>query len=105
MKYKRSPRYSDEFKRDAVQTSLTSPQTQTMLAAKLCIHPNTLSRWRKELTMDNTPSDKKIANVGPEKSVQELESEIKKLKKQLKRSQLEAEILKKADEYFTKHGK
>lgn len=76
-----------------------------MLAAKLCIHPNTLSRWRKELTMDNTPSDQKIANVGPEKSVQELESEIKKLKKQLKRSQLEAEILKKADEYFTKHGK
>ena len=48
MKYKRSPRYSDEFKREAVQTSLSSPQTQTALAAKLCIHPNTLSRWRKE---------------------------------------------------------
>ncbi|MGP5311133.1 transposase [Vreelandella alkaliphila] len=105
MKYKRSPRYSDEFKREAVQTSLSSPQTQTALAAKLCIHPNTLSRWRKELTMDHTSSDKKIANDGPEKSVQELENEIKRLKKQLRRSQLETEILKKADEYFIKHGK
>lgn len=55
--------------------------------------------------MDHTSSDKKIANVGPEKSVQELENEIKKLKKQLKRSQMETEILKKADEYFIKHGK
>jgi len=105
MKYKCSPRYSDAFKRDAVQASLSSPQTQTTLAAKLCIHPNTLSRWRKEWTMDHTSSDKKIANIGPEKSVQELEKEIKKLKKQLKRSQMETEILKKADEYFIKHGK
>ena len=44
--------------------------------------------------MDHTSSDK-IANDGPEKSVQELENEIKRLKKQLRRSQLETEILKK----------
>ena len=29
--------------------------------------------------MDHTSSDKKIANDGPEKSVQELENEIKRL--------------------------
>jgi transposase len=48
MKFKCSPRYTAAFIREAVQVSLSSPQTQVSLAAKLGIHPNTLSRWRKE---------------------------------------------------------
>jgi transposase len=55
--------------------------------------------------METQPSNKKLLNTGPDKSVQELEREVKRLKKQLKRAQLENDILKKADEYFVKHGK
>ncbi|MDP3536262.1 MAG: transposase [Halomonas sp.] len=105
MRYKPSPRYSDEFRHAAIQVSLTSPQTQAQLAAKLAIHPNTLSRWRKEWMMNKGLSDKSTLNAEPEKSVQELERDVKRLKKQLKRAELENSILKKADEYFVKHGK
>ena len=105
MKFKSIPRYSDEFRRQVIQVSLTSPQTQAQLAAKLNIHPNTLSRWRREWMMGKNSSDKLIRDTQPEKSVQELEREVKRLKKQLKRAELENDILKKADEYFVKHGK
>lgn len=55
--------------------------------------------------MGKNSSDKLIRDTQPEKSVQELEREVKRLKKQLKRAELENDILKKADEYFVKHGK
>ena len=105
MKFKNSPRYTEAFIREAVQASLSSPQTQASLAARLGVHPNTLSRWRKEWVMDNSSRGKALFDPGPEKSVQDLEREVKRLKKQLKRAQLENDILKKADEYFIRHGK
>jgi transposase len=105
MKFKNSPRYTEAFIREAVQASLSSPQTQASLAARLGVHPNTLSRWRKEWVMDNSSRGKALSDPGPEKSVQDLEREVKRLKKQLKRAQLENDILKKADEYFIRHGK
>ena len=55
--------------------------------------------------MDNSSRGKALSDPGPEKSVQDLEREVKRLKKQLKRAQLENDILKKADEYFIRHGK
>ncbi|MFG6668557.1 transposase [Halomonas sp. HNIBRBA4712] len=105
MKFKHSPRYTEAFIREAVQASLSSPQTQVSLAARFGVHPNTLSRWRKEWVMENNARGQALPNTGPEKSVQELEREVKRLKKQLKRAQLENDILKKADEYFIRHGK
>lgn len=105
MKFKNSPRYTEAFIREAVQASLSSPQTQASLAARLGVHPNTLSRWRKEWVMDNSSRGKALSDPGPEKRVQDLEREVKRLKKQLKRAQLENDILKKADEYFIRHGK
>jgi transposase len=105
MKFKNSPRYTEAFIREAVQASLSSPQTQVSLAARLGVHPNTLSRWRKEWVMDNSSRGKALSDPGPEKSIQDLEREVKRLKKQLKRAQLENDILKKADEYFIRHGK
>ncbi len=95
MKFKNSPRYTEAFIREAVQASLSSPQTQASLAARLGVHPNTLSRWRKEWVMDNSSRGKALSDPGPEKSVQDLEREVKRMKKQLKRAQLENDILKK----------
>ena len=105
MKYKAKRYFSDDFKREAVQASLSTTQTQSALAGKLGIHPKLLSRWRREWIVTKKPSAKSVQNTGPDKSLKDLEGEISRLKKQLKRAELENEILKKADEYFAKHGK
>lgn len=105
MKYKAKRQYSDDFKREAVKASLATQQTQAALAANLGIHPKLLCRWRRELIVAKKSYPKAVPNSGPDKSVKDLEREVARLKKQLKRAELENEILKKADEYFTKHGK
>ncbi|AEY00501.1 transposase IS3/IS911 [Oceanimonas sp. GK1] len=105
MKYKPHRHFSDAFKREAVEASLSTTETQAQLAGRLGIHPNQLSRWRREWIMTKKSSDKAVENIGPEKSLQELEREVARLKKQLERKELENEILKKAQEYFAKHGK
>lgn len=105
MKYKAKRYFSDDFKREAVQASLSTPQTQAVLAGTLGIPPQMLSRWRREWIVTKKPPAKVVQNAGPDKSFKELERENARLKKQLKRAELENEILKKADEYFAKHGK
>lgn len=105
MKYRPKRHFSDDFKREAVQASLSTTQTHASLAGKLGIPPQMLSRWRREWIVTKKPSAKAIPNVGPDKSLKDLEREVSRLKKQLKRAELENEILKKADEYFAKHGK
>lgn len=105
MKYKPRRRFSDTFKREAVEASLSTTETQAHVAGRLGIRPNQLSRWRREWIMAKKTSDKTVENTGPEKSLQELEREVARLKKQLERKELENEILKKAQEYFAKHGK
>lgn len=105
MKYKHRRRFSDGFKREAVQASLSTTQTQSELAGKLGIHPQVLSRWRREWIVTKKPSVKAVQNAGPEKSLQDLEKEVARLRKQLNRAEQENDILKKADEYFAKHGK
>ena len=105
MNYKQRRHYSDEFKCEAVQASLASPQTLRVTAGKLGIHPSLLSRWRREWIVAKKSSPKAVRNTGPEKSVQDLEREVARLQKQLDRAKLENDILKKADEYFAKHLK
>lgn len=105
MKYKPRRCFSDDFKREAVVVSVSSRQTLVELGGMLGIAPNLLSRWRREWIVTKSSSDKAVRNSGPEKSVQDLEREVKRLKKQLQRVELENAILKKADEYFAKHGK
>lgn len=100
MKYMRRGCYSEEFKRQAVQRSIDSPQTVREVADTFGISAKMLTRWRQELTMGKKP--KPVQNEGPEKSLKELERENRELKKRLERSELENEILKKAKEYFDK---
>ncbi|AFT68774.1 Transposase IS3/IS911 [Alloalcanivorax dieselolei B5] len=52
--------------------------------------------------MGKSSSKKPVRNAGPTKSLEELERENARLKKQLKRAEMERDILKKADEYFAK---
>lgn len=102
MQYRSKRRFSNAFKREAVEASLSSPQTQAQIAAKLGVHPTLLSRWRQEWIVGKSSAKKPVRNAGPTKSLEELERENARLKKQLKRAEMERDILKKADEYFAK---
>ena len=102
MKVRRLRKFSEGFKRAAVEESLRSEQSLRVVAARLGVHPNLLSRWRCTLTKrdDNDPAP--VPNQGPDKSAAELARENRQLKKKLERSRLENEILKKANEHFAK---
>ncbi|ABV35084.1 transposase IS3/IS911 [Shewanella sediminis HAW-EB3] len=102
MKIRSQRVHTEAFKLAAVQQSLNSPDTVKALAGKLGIHPALLSKWRAQLTSKKHTS-KPIDNIGPNKSLTELEREIRELKKRLERAELENDILKKAKEFFDKH--
>lgn len=102
MKVRSQRYYSPQFKREAVQESIASPQTVASVAATLGIPYSVLKRWRRELTQDKSGGKAPVRNTGPEKSLKRLESENRKLQRQLERAKLENEILKKATEYFDK---
>lgn len=106
MKVLSKRQYTPAFKYHAVQRSIDSTDTVESTARALGVSPKLLSRWRVEMTR-KAPSkaSQPIANSGPECSYQDLERENKRLKKQLERSELEVEILKKAKEYFDKNLK
>ena len=102
MKVMTRKRYSMAFKVAAVQRSINSPFTVKSVAEGLELSPKQLSKWRNQLTRKSKPSKSEITNQGPEKSYHALERENRELKKRLERMELEAEILKKATEYFDK---
>jgi transposase len=97
MKVKQRQRYGWEFKRQAVQDSIDSPETVRAVAARLGVSYKTLESWRGVMTKKQIPP---VSNKGPEKSYSELERENRRLKKQLEKAELKNEILKKANEYF-----
>jgi len=103
MQYKQRRRFSAEFKRWAVEQSLASHETLSAVAARLGVNVQVLSRWRRELTKSSDEDSAPVENQGPDKSYQQLERENARLKKQLERAELERDILKKADEYFTEN--
>ena len=93
-KIKRSV-YSEEFKIEAIKLVLEGGETVPEVALKLGLKPNQLYNWMQSHRL---PGEIK-AMISKQK---ELESENKKLKKELAKSQHETEILKKAVTYFAK---
>ncbi len=92
-------KFSNEFKRKAVQQSLESPDTVKSVAESLGIQPKLLSKWRQKMTSRNN-TNKHIANKGPKKSLAQLEKENRDLKKRLELAEMENEFLKEAKAYF-----
>ena len=99
MKVKTQRKFSNEFKRNAVQQSLDSPDTVKSVAISLGIAPQLLVRWRSQMTSKKHITEP-IPNKGPEKSFADLERENRELKKRLADAELENEVLKKATAYF-----
>jgi len=69
------------------------------VARRLGINQTNVSRWVREYRQDNEPTIEGGATRG------ELEAEIKRLRKENQRLQMEREILKKAAAFFAKESK
>lgn len=85
-------RYSKAEKLEIVNESLEDNVDQIELAERYSLHPNTISKWRRELSLYQTSAFP--GNGNP--ILTEEQKEIRSLKKQLREAELGNEILKKA---------
>ena len=92
-------KYSKEFKLDAVSLVTDQGYTRAEAARSLDINANMLGRWVKELQADDGQAFRGNGKLTPE------QEEIKKLKAQVKRLQMEKDILKKATVFFAAETK
>ncbi len=87
-------RYSKEFKLDAVSLIVEQNYTRAEAARSLGLPVNMLSRWAKELQVQDGQAFRGNGKLTPE------QEETRKLKAQVKRLEMEKEILKKATVFF-----
>jgi len=89
-------KYSKEFKLDAISLVLDQNYSQREAADSLGINAQMLGRWIKEHNSDDGQAFRGNGKLTPE------QEEIRKLKSQVKRLEMEKEILKKATVFFAK---
>ena len=88
-KSKRSRRvFSDEFKQDAVDLVVKQGYSFRAAAEAVNVSSRSLREWHEKLAPEPQP-------CGENASVEDLQAEIKRLRKQLQNAELEREILKK----------
>ena len=90
-------RFSEEFKRDAVRLVVEEEYTFKAAAQAVGVSEKSLRDWHKRLAPPPRP-------CGEDATVEELREENKRLRRQLRRAELEREILKKATAYFAKES-
>jgi transposase len=93
--------YSKEEKLLIVNESLEHDADSKLIAKKYDIHPNTLSKWRHQYTIYE---DNAFPGNG-NKLLTDQERQIADLKKKLRESELQNEILKKAVGIFSSPNK
>ena len=89
-------KYTKEFKLDAISLVLDQGYTRTAAAKSLGVNANMLTRWIKEQQADDGHAFRGNGKLTPE------QEEIRNLKSQVKRLQMEKDILKKATVFFAK---
>ena len=87
-------RHTEEFKREAVKLIAEKGYTVSEAARNLGVHVSLLRRWREEL---------EAVSKGEVLSRDERE-ELRRLRAEVKRLQMEREILKKAAAFFAKES-
>lgn len=93
-------RYSKEFKLDAISLVLEQGNSRSEVSRMLDINANMLGRWIKEYQHDdNGQAFRGNGKLTPE------QEEIRKLKAQVKRLEMEKRILKEATVFFAKETK
>ena len=89
--------YSDEFKQDAVRLIVDEGYSFRAACAAVGVCEATRRSWHAKLAPPPEP-------CGDDATVEELRNEVSRLRKQLQRTELEREILKKATAYFAKES-
>lgn len=92
-------KYTKEFKLDAIALVVEQNYSQAEASRSLGINPNMLGRWIKEAENDDGLAFRGNGKLTPE------QEEIRNLKAQVKRLEMEREILKKATVFFAKETK
>lgn len=92
-------KYSKEFKLDAIALVVEQKYSKAEAARNLGLSPQILGRWLKEAEDDNGQAFRGNGTLTPE------QTEIRRLKEQVKRLEMEREILKKATVFFAKETK
>jgi transposase len=91
--------YDHEFKSEAVRMVTKRGLKVTQVARDLGIHPNMLSRWKREYLGDGNRPFLGKGYIKPE------EEEIRRLRREVESLQEERDILKKALAIFSRQGK
>jgi transposase len=92
-------RHTREYKIEAVRLASSSGKPVSAVADELGIRPDTLYRWKRELTLE--PTDAFRGNG----VLRETDSELARLRRELKRVTDERDFLKKTAAYFAKESK
>lgn len=90
-------RYGDEFQRDAVRLVTDEKYSFVAAAKAVGVSEQTLRKWHAKLAPRPEP-------CGDDATVEQLQDEVQRLRKALRRAELEREILKKATAYFAKES-
>jgi len=90
-------RFSEDFQRDAVRLVVEEKYTFAAAAKAVGVSVKSLRGWHQKFAPEPTP-------CGDNATLDELREEIKRLRRQLRRAELEREILKKATAYFAKES-
>ena len=89
--------FTDEFKQSAVQLVVREGYSFAAAAAAVGVGQQTLRNWHAKLAPQPEP-------CGDDASLEELRAENQRLRRELRRAELEREILKKATAYFAKES-
>lgn len=90
-------RYSEEFKRSAVRLVTEEGYSKIAASKAVGVDNKCIREWCKKYAGDHEP-------LAAEASQDELRAEIKRLEKQLRDTEMERDILKKATAYFAKES-
>jgi transposase len=90
-------RFSEEFKRNAVRLVVEEGYTFKAAAAAVGVGDQSLRAWHAKYAPPPEP-------CGENATLEELRKENQRLRRELRRAELEREILKKATAYFAKES-
>jgi transposase len=90
--------FTDEFKREAVSLLASSGRPLTHVATELGIQPSMLRNWRG---MVKGTASQMAAPAGSPAAASAEQAEIRRLRRELERAQMERDILKKAIGIFS----
>jgi transposase len=90
-------RYDEQFQQDAVRLLTVEKYSFKAAAAAVGVSDQTLRKWHAKWASPPVP-------CGEDASLEQLRDENARLRRQLRRAELEREILKKATAYFAKES-